>query len=79
VKSTASKFLFFLKSLFDVSFIKAKGSGLPLTVAKVNGRSDPVRPFMNVCVAGRFRKNVLPVFQELITMIKTEIVKEEEM
>ena len=34
---------------------------------------------MNVCVAGRFRKDVLPVFQELITVIKTEIVKEEEM
>jgi len=25
---------------------------------------------MNVCVAGRFRKDVLPVFQELITTIK---------
>lgn len=34
---------------------------------------------MNVCVAGRFRKDVLPVFQELITTIKTEIVKEEEL
>ena len=34
---------------------------------------------MNVCVAGRFRKDVLPVFQELITMIKTEIVREEEL
>jgi molybdopterin synthase catalytic subunit len=34
---------------------------------------------MNVCVAGRFRKDVLPVFQELITVIKTEIVKEEEL
>jgi molybdopterin synthase catalytic subunit len=34
---------------------------------------------MNVCVAGRFRKDVLPVFQELITVIKMEIVKEEEM
>jgi molybdopterin synthase catalytic subunit len=33
---------------------------------------------MNVCVAGRFRKDVLPVFQELITVIKTEIVREEE-
>ncbi len=33
---------------------------------------------MNVCVAGRFRKDVLPVFQELISIIKTEIVKEEE-
>ena len=34
---------------------------------------------MYVCVAGRFRKDVLPVFQELITMIKTEIVREEEL
>ncbi|MBN1470252.1 MAG: molybdenum cofactor biosynthesis protein MoaE [Syntrophaceae bacterium] len=33
---------------------------------------------MNVCVAGRFRKDVLPVFQELISMIKTEVVREEE-
>ncbi|MDI6741562.1 MAG: molybdenum cofactor biosynthesis protein MoaE [Smithella sp.] len=33
---------------------------------------------MNVCVAGRFRTDVLPVFQELISMIKNEIVKEEE-
>jgi len=34
---------------------------------------------MYVCVAGRFRKDILPVFQELITMIKTEIVREEEL
>jgi molybdopterin synthase catalytic subunit len=34
---------------------------------------------MKVCVAGRFRKDVLPVFQELIAVIKTEIVREEEM
>ena len=34
---------------------------------------------MYVCVAGRFRKDVLPVFQELIGLIKTEIVKEEEL
>lgn len=34
---------------------------------------------MYVCVAGRFRKDVLPVFQELITMIKAEIVREEEL
>lgn len=34
---------------------------------------------MFVCVAGRFRKDVLPVFQELISMIKTEIVSEEEL
>lgn len=34
---------------------------------------------MYVCVAGRFRKDVLPVFQELIAMIKAEIVSEEEL
>lgn len=34
---------------------------------------------MKVCVAGRFRRDVLPVFEELIGMIKTEIVKEEEL
>lgn len=33
---------------------------------------------MYVCVAGRFRKDILPVFQELITLIKTRIVREEE-
>jgi len=33
---------------------------------------------MNVCVAGRFRTDVLPVLQELLTAIKTEIVREEE-
>ena len=34
---------------------------------------------MYVCVAGRFRTDVLPVFQELIRTIKTEIVREEEL
>ncbi len=34
---------------------------------------------MKVCVAGRFRTDVLPVFQELISIIKTEIVREEEL
>ncbi len=34
---------------------------------------------MKVCVAGRFRTDVLPVFQELISKIKTEIVREEEL
>jgi molybdopterin synthase catalytic subunit len=33
---------------------------------------------MNVCVAGRFRTDVLPALQELLTAIKTEIVREEE-
>jgi molybdopterin synthase catalytic subunit len=34
---------------------------------------------MKVCVAGRFRIDVLPVFQEFISMIKNEIVREEEL
>ena len=33
---------------------------------------------MFALVAGRFRTDVLPVLQELLTMIKTEIVREEE-
>jgi len=33
---------------------------------------------MKVCVAGRFRTDILPVFQELLTAIKSEIIKEEE-
>ncbi len=34
---------------------------------------------MKLCVAGRFRTDILPVFQELLTLIKTEIVREEEL
>jgi molybdopterin synthase catalytic subunit len=34
---------------------------------------------MKVCVAGRFRKDVLPVFQELLSIIKTDIITEEEL
>jgi molybdopterin synthase catalytic subunit len=33
---------------------------------------------MNVCVAGRFRTDVLPVLQELLTIIKRDVVNEEE-
>jgi len=33
---------------------------------------------MYVLVAGRFRTDVLPVLQELLTYVKTEVVKEEE-
>jgi molybdopterin synthase catalytic subunit len=34
---------------------------------------------MKVCVAGRFRTDVMPVFQELLALIKKEIVTEKEM
>ncbi len=33
---------------------------------------------MKVCVAGRFRTDVLPVFEELLTLLKTQIVHEKE-
>jgi len=33
---------------------------------------------MHVCVAGRYRTDVFPVFQELISLIKKQIVHEEE-
>jgi molybdopterin synthase catalytic subunit len=33
---------------------------------------------MHVLVAGRYRTDVMPVLQELLTIIKKEIVKEEE-
>lgn len=33
---------------------------------------------MRLCVAGRFRSDVLPAFQELLSLIKNEIVHEEE-
>jgi molybdopterin synthase catalytic subunit len=34
---------------------------------------------MNVCVAGRFRTDVLPVFEELLTLLKTRILQEKEL
>lgn len=33
---------------------------------------------MNVCVAGRFRTDVLPALQELLAIIKKDIVREKE-
>lgn len=33
---------------------------------------------MKVLVAGRFRSDVLPVLQDLLTFLKTEVVKEKE-
>jgi molybdopterin synthase catalytic subunit len=34
---------------------------------------------MKVCVAGRFRTDVLPVFESLLKTVKTEIVREQEL
>lgn len=43
------------------------------------GRLQVGDDIMKVCVAGRFRTDVLPVFQELVAKIKNEIVREEEL
>ena len=57
-----------------------KREGIADIKARINeGHLKIGDDIMSVCVAGRFRKDVLPVFQELITMIKTEIVSEEEL
>jgi molybdopterin synthase catalytic subunit len=34
---------------------------------------------MRLCVAGRYRADILPVFQELLSLIKSEIVREQEL
>jgi len=34
---------------------------------------------MNLCVAGRFRTDILPVFEALLKTVKADIVREEEM
>ncbi|HEX2965376.1 MAG TPA: molybdenum cofactor biosynthesis protein MoaE [Syntrophorhabdaceae bacterium] len=42
------------------------------------GRLNIGDDIMKVCIAGRFRTDVLPALQELLTIIKKEIVHEEE-
>ncbi|MCX7982308.1 MAG: molybdenum cofactor biosynthesis protein MoaE [Syntrophales bacterium] len=45
----------------------------------INEGSLPVgADIMKVCVAGRFRTDVLPVFEELISLIKNRVVSEKE-
>jgi molybdopterin synthase catalytic subunit len=43
-----------------------------------NGMLNVGDDIMYLLVAGRFRTDVLPVFQELIATVKSEIVREEE-
>ncbi len=62
-----------------VNEYKKKGGIVDIRVWINEGHLKIGDNIMFVCVAGRFRKDVLPVFQELISMIKTEIVSEEEL
>lgn len=61
-----------------VSNFKAREGIVDIRAWINTGRRQPGDDIMFVCVAGRFRSDVLPVFQELLTLIKTKIVHEEE-
>jgi molybdopterin synthase catalytic subunit len=65
-----------LKHVMDTH--KAKEGVADIKVWINTGDLQAGDDIMNVCVAGRFRTDVLPVFQELLTTIKKEIVCEEE-
>ncbi|MCX5808575.1 MAG: molybdenum cofactor biosynthesis protein MoaE [Proteobacteria bacterium] len=56
-----------------------KGDGITAVKVWINeGTLSIGDDIMYVLVAGRFRTDVLPVFQELLSKIKKEIVREEE-
>ncbi|HVN97126.1 MAG TPA: molybdenum cofactor biosynthesis protein MoaE [Syntrophorhabdaceae bacterium] len=56
-----------------------KSSGIVDIKAWINeGELKIGDDIMKLCVAGTFRTDVLPVFQELLTTVKSEIVREEE-
>lgn len=57
---------------------KAKEGIADIKVWINEGKLEIGDDIMKVCVAGRFRTDVLPVFQELLTIVKNEIVREEE-
>lgn len=61
-----------------VSLFKTREGIADVRVWINQGQLKPGDDIMYVCLAGRFRTDVLPVFQELIALIKTEIVHEEE-
>ena len=62
----------------NLSFDKSTLEAAVRKFKKKDGIAD-IKAWINEGHLGRFRKDVLPVFQELITMIKTEIISEEEL
>lgn len=58
---------------------KAKDGIEDIRVWINSGKLQVGDDIMVVCVAGRFRTDILPVFTELLTLIKTKIVREEEL
>lgn len=61
-----------------VSRLKKKDGITAIRAWINNGELKIGDDIMYVLVAGRFRTDVLPVFQELLTTIKSEIVREKE-
>ncbi len=62
-----------------VQTMKARDGIAEIRVWINEGRLKIGDDIMAVCVAGRFRTDVLPVFEELIATIKREIVREQEL
>jgi molybdopterin synthase catalytic subunit len=61
-----------------VKEMKARGGIVDVKAWLNQGQLKIGDDIMFLLVAGRFRTDVLPVLQELLTTIKTKIVKEEE-
>jgi len=72
--------VFYDRSMLDdtVRELKKKDGIAEIRVWINEGALQIGDDIMKICVAGRFRTDVLPVFQDLLTIIKRDIVTEEE-
>jgi len=79
-KSVQGMILSYDEGLLEQTLAKFRNmDGIVAVKAWINkGELQIGDDIMYVLVAGRFRTDVLPVFQDLIRTIKNEIVKEEE-
>jgi molybdopterin synthase catalytic subunit len=80
-KPVQGMFLSFDESLLDNTIARFKGADgiVDIRVWINHGKLSIGDDIMFVLVAGRFRTDVLPVFQELIREIKNNVVTEKEM
>jgi molybdopterin synthase catalytic subunit len=80
-KPVQGMFLSFDESLLDNTIARFKGADgiVDIKVWINHGKLSIGDDIMFVLVAGRFRTDVLPVFQELIREIKNNVVTEKEM
>ena len=61
-----------------ITSAKAREGVVEVRVWLNEGELNVGDDIMKVLVAGRFRSDVLPVLQDLLTFLKTEVVKEKE-